>query len=94
MPGLQIKTAAVPGMPAEGYNLWICGDYLVESIFPDSIANHFAFFFRSVRRMEQFDLDLFTGIFQVKARCGLSIRKDRGRSSTLRGRIKAVFNQD
>lgn len=62
--------------PPEGYALWICGSYLVECSFPNAIARQFSFFFRTVNAVEEFDPELFSGVFRMRARCTLKISKN------------------
>ena len=47
--GVKLCNRAVPELPREGYNLWVCGEFLVECTFHSTISNHFAFFFRNIQ---------------------------------------------
>ncbi len=82
---------ADPPFPKEGYSLWVCGDYLVDCIFPDLIAKHFAFFFRTVNSMQEFDLQLFSEVFKMKARCKVMVWKSSEESRLLRSKFEPFF---
>lgn len=77
--------------PAEGYALWLAGDFVLEVIFPDVVANHFALFFKTVNSPEEFDPQLFSDVFKMKAYCRLTVTLDRARVQTLRKKLAAYF---
>lgn len=92
MQGFQTTINTRTGMRDEGYALWVCGDYLIDVHFPDIIARHFATFFRSVKSLEQFNPELFAGIFMMKAQCQLSVELSKKRAKKERERIKRCFS--
>jgi hypothetical protein len=63
-------------LPHEGYALWLCGDYLVDCVMPKIISNNFEFFFKTVSAVEQFDPELFSDLFRMRARCKLHVRRN------------------
>lgn len=58
----------------EGYALWVCDDYVIECVFPDVLTRHFAHFFRTVEQIEDFDAELFSNVFRMKAPCKVTLR--------------------
>jgi hypothetical protein len=93
MRGLTVRTSSATDFPAEGYNLWVCGRYLVECAFPPAISNHFAFFFRNVHSIEQFELGLFSDLFHTRARCTIKVRRDKVKSAALAAKLRPVFER-
>ena len=89
--GVRSITASDTGFPAEGYVLSIYGGLIVECIFPPVIARHFAVFFQTVGSIEQFDAELFSSIFRMRARCKLTVRKSNGDAQKLKAKISAYF---
>ncbi len=82
-----------PPFPKEGYSLWVCGDYTVDCVFPDSISRHFAFFFQTVKSIEQFDTEFFSDIFKMKARCSITVLKSEASARDLREKMKPYFTK-
>ncbi len=77
--------------PKDGYSLWVCGDYVVDCVFPKTLSKHFAFFFRAVQSIDQFHPELFADIFRMKARCRLLVWKSSGEASLLRSKFRPFF---
>jgi hypothetical protein len=80
----------VPFLP-EGHALWSCGSYLIECVFPDAVSKHFAFFFRSVERIEEFDPALFADVFRMRARCKVTVRRRAEEAEKVRGMLRGYF---
>jgi hypothetical protein len=80
-----------PPFPADGYNINICGDYIIEGIFPEAIRKHFALFFESVKSIDQFDAELFADVFRMKAKCKITVRRNVEEAEKLRKSIKRYF---
>jgi hypothetical protein len=80
-----------PPFPREGYVLGICGDYIGECIFPEVLSRHFAFFFRSVENIKQFDPQLFKDVFHIRERCKLTVRRSGKAARELSQKIMAQF---
>jgi hypothetical protein len=89
--GLKSKAVSSPDFPQEGYACWVVEDYLVECIFSDVIANQFAFFFKTIHNIEQFDLDLFANVFKMKAECSISITKNKQKTASKLKKLKSYF---
>lgn len=75
-----------------GYALWLGGPCIIEVQFPSVIDKQFEFFFQSVRAIEQLDIELFSSVFSLKARCRLTITRDAKRAAVLRRKIKSCFS--
>ena len=90
-PGFHAYCCQNSGFPSEGYALWVGGAYIVEVIFPTLINRQFKVFFDSVRSVEQLDIELFSNIFEIKARCSIKISHDKSRANKLRAKLKHYF---
>ncbi|MBI5793994.1 hypothetical protein HZA87_02820 [Candidatus Uhrbacteria bacterium] len=67
----------------EGYALWVCGEHIVECIFPDVISRNFQFFFQTVQSVEEFEPELFSDIFKMRSKCKITIRRSAKESKAL-----------
>ena len=67
------------------------GSYIVEVQFPNLINRQFKVFFDSVRAVEQLDIELFSSIFEIKARCSLKVSHDKPRAKKLKAKLKQFF---
>ena len=77
-----------PSFPKEGYNLWLCGDCLIECFFPDLIAQYFSGFFDTTKRVEDFDLKTFSSIFGIKVPVELHISRDKKKAAILQKKFE------
>lgn len=91
MEGVQSITKANTEFPSEGYIVSIYGDLIVECVFPPVIAKHFAAFFHTIHTIDQFDPELFSSIFNMKARCKLTVRKSKKDAQKLSVKIASYF---
>ena len=73
-----------PPFPKEGYNLWLCGDCIIECFFSDLIGQYFSSFFSTTMRAGDFDLKTFSSIFGIKVPAELHISRDKKKAETLR----------
>lgn len=85
------KCTDAPPFPAEGYNTNVYGDYILECIFPDNIAKHFAFLFRSVKSMEEFDARLVADLFSMKGKFKVTVWRNWRQAETVRAKIAQYF---
>ncbi len=60
----------------EGLMLWTGGDYIVESVIPQALSRHFTFFFSAIRSPDQFDIETFSSLFRMRARCSITVRRN------------------
>lgn len=94
VPGFKTAIGADVPFLREGQALWSCGDFIIECVFPPAISRHFAFFFQSVQSIADFDPAMFTDIFRMKARCKVSVRRDRKEAERIRAMIAPSFQKD
>jgi hypothetical protein len=87
----RVAFTSDPPFPKEGYSLWICGDYIVDSVLPEILTKHFAFFFQTVQSVDQFHPELFADIFHMKARCKVTVRKSADEAAALRAKFLLFF---
>ncbi len=87
----NVHGSIVPDIPfpREGCAIWVCDDHILECVFPQSIAKHFAFFFNTVQSIGEFDAELFSDIFRMKAKCKICVRRDKKEARMLR----AIFRK-
>ncbi len=85
------KAVDDPPFPPEGYNTNVYGEYILECVFPDKIAKHFAFLFSSVKSMDQFDRELLTDLFAVKADYKVTVWRNWRQADTVRAKIARYF---
>lgn len=84
----RITINSVAPFPKEGYALWVCGDHVIECVFPETIAKRFSYFFDSVKNIGQFEPELFADVFRMKARCKVTIRRSKKEAARLRNMLK------
>ena len=80
-----------PPFPAEGYNLNVYGSYVLECIFPERISKHFEYMFHTVASIDQFDPDIYSDIFHLKAPITLKLLHDEKQAAPLRAKIEGIF---
>jgi len=73
--GFHTAIAKVSQFHEEGHALWACDDFVVECVMPPVISKHFAFFFQNVKAIEDFDPQLFSDVFRMKARCKIKFSR-------------------
>jgi hypothetical protein len=82
--GAKASITDAPPFPKEGYNLWLCGDYVIECVFPPLIAQYFAGFFEKTTSAKEFDLKTFSSVFHIKVPAELHVSRDRKKAEKLR----------
>ena len=89
--GMRAVTGGDHPFPREGYFLMLCGDYILEVVMPPVLANHFAFFYRTVQSMSEFEPELYNQAFRMKTRCKLTVRKSAADAAMLRAKLLPFF---
>lgn len=86
----NMRSYIVPSVPfpKEGYALWVFDDNILECIFPPAISRHFEFFFNTVKSIGEFDAELFSDLFRMKAKCKITVRRDKKEAEKLRAIIE------
>ncbi|HEY5714686.1 MAG TPA: hypothetical protein VIT68_05030, partial [Candidatus Gracilibacteria bacterium] len=64
--GAKTLTSTNHSFPKEGISIWVCGDYIVEMLFPDQIKKYLELIFRSVKSEKDFDPDFFFTLYETK----------------------------
>lgn len=80
-----------PPFPKEGYTFWICGDYIIECVFPDLISQYFASFFENTKNIQDFDLKTFSSIFHIKIPVELKVSRDSKKAKEMLKGFKKFF---
>lgn len=89
-PFTSILTDKSP-FPKDGYQLFICGDYVLESLIPDVVLEQLTRFFDTVTSIDAFDVDLFRSAFRTRAECKISVRKSAEEAKKLREKFLPFF---
>ncbi len=77
-----------PAFPKQGYILVVCGDYIVQSVLPDTLSRQLDFFFANTKGKASFDSSLFFDIIRMPAKCKITIWKDAKEAGQLREKIE------
>ncbi len=80
-----------PPFPEDGYSLNVYGDYIVESLLPESIAKHFSLFFSGVKSMKDFDQALFTDLFLMRGKYKVTVWRNPKQAQLLRQTLDQCF---
>lgn len=92
---LETAKAAIatnPPFPAEGYNLNVHGEYIVECVLPSVLSKHLQLLFQSIDTETGDIAALFNDIFDLKEKCTIKIRRDAKRANGLKAKIKSFFS--
>ncbi len=74
----------------DGYCVTMVGDFIFEVLYPKEISDYFKIFFDSIKDIKDFNPDLFHRIFEMKANCKLTVRRDNNQAKN----IKNIFNKE
>ncbi len=88
---IGIRSLATNDIPfiKDWYCVTVIGDYVFEVLYPKEISDYFKIFFDSIKDLKDFNEDLFHRIFEMKANCKLTLRRD-----TIQARnIKKIFEK-
>lgn len=77
--------------PTEGYCLNVHGDYILECIFPNNIARHFALLFDGITKPDDLDKSLIEDIFQMKAEYKIKVWRNAKMAAQFKAKIKRFF---
>lgn len=89
LPGLKTSTGLVKELPPDGYALWVAGEYVIESIFPDSLVQQFDYFFRTIGSVADFNVELFADILAMRAHASIKVSRSTDRSEKFRALLGA-----
>jgi uncharacterized secreted protein with C-terminal beta-propeller domain len=68
----------------EGYCITVVGDFVFEVLYPPEISDYFKIFFDVITDIKDFKADLFHRIFEMKANCKLTLRRDEMQANATR----------
>jgi hypothetical protein len=68
----------------EGYCITVVGDFVFEVLYPLEISDYFKMFFDTIKEIKDFNADLFHRIFEMKANCKLTLRRDKVQAEVTR----------
>lgn len=91
VPGFTTKISEDAPFPKEGHAIWICGDHIVECVFPEILSRNFAFFFESVKKVSDFNQELFSDVFRMKSQCKVTVRRSAKEAEKLKKILSAYF---
>ena len=91
--GVSAKaTDKVPFMK-DGYCVTVIGDYVFEVLYPKEISDYFNIFFESIKNIKNFNEELFHRIFEMKANCKLTLRRDAVQAKHIKNVFEKAFKQ-
>jgi len=73
----------------EGYCITVVGDFVFEVLYPAEISDYFKIFFDTIKELKDFNADLFHRIFEMKANCKLTLRRDKAQAQM----TKQIFHE-
>jgi hypothetical protein len=77
----------------EGYCITVVGDFVFEVLYPPEISGYFNIFFDTIKEMKDFNADLFHHIFEMKANCKLTVRRDKMQAEMTRKTFHEVYKK-
>lgn len=76
--------------PKKGYVIDVIWDYYIEFFIPDTISTYLETFFNNVKKMEDFNLEIFKSIFLIKDTYILRVIHNKTAAKSLRDRLKIM----
>ncbi len=88
VPRFRASVQPKAALPKDGYAVWVCGEYVVECLFPESLTKRFRYFFNVATSLEEFEPELFADVFKMKARVKLTLRRNKKDADGIRMLLK------
>ena len=90
-----LKALASDAMPflKEGYCITVVGDFVFEVLYPPEISDYFRMFFETVKELKDFNVELFQRIFEMKANCKLTLRRDKVQAESTRKIFRDAYKR-
>ena len=90
---IGVKALATDKLPflKDGYCVTVVGDFVFEVLYPKEISDYFKIFFDSIQEIKDFNPDLFHRIFEMKANCKLTVRRDSVQARNIKNEFKKAF---
>lgn len=80
-----------PPFPAQGYNINVYGEYVLECIFPNNISSHFAMMFASSTKIDKQTQHIVSDLFRMRDRFKLTVWRNWKQADTVRAKIAEFF---
>lgn len=80
-----------PPFPEEGYNLNVFGDYVMECVFPTSVADHFALLFKNTKGAKDWKPQLLDDMFHLRAPVKVTVWKSEAKAKDLKAKIDRLI---
>lgn len=77
----------------DDYTYWVCGDLILEAFLPSLVAKRFAYFFNNVETLEEFDLQVFSDTFRMRARSSITVLRSKKEASKRKRLLVRHFNK-
>ncbi len=75
------------------YCVTVIGDYVFEVLYPKEISDYFKIFFDTIKDLKNFNETLFHRIFEMKANCKLTLRRDSNQAKNIKKAFQKEFNK-
>ncbi len=91
-----VKSLASDATPflKEGYCITTVGDFVFEVLYPTEISDYFKIFFDTIKELKDFNAELFHRIFEMKANCKLTLRRDKAQAAMTRKIFQEAYDRD
>lgn len=91
--GIRSTTTSDVPFLKEGYCVTVIGDYVFEVLYPKEISEYFKIFFDTIQDVKDFKPKLFHHIFEMKANCKLTLRRDSIQAKNIKKVFAKIFTQ-
>lgn len=93
---IGVKSLATNNVPflKDGYCVTVIGDYVFEVLYPKEISDYFKIFFDSIKEIKDFNPELFHRIFEMKANCKLTLRRDINQAKNIKKAFQKEFDKN
>lgn len=90
--GVSSKATDDTPFMKDWYCVTVIWDFVFEVLYPKEISDYFKMFFESIRELKDFNEDLFHRIFEMKANCKLTLRRDAIQAKNIKNIFKKSFD--
>lgn len=85
------KCTDTPPFPAQGYNINVYGEYVLECIFPKNIRSHFEMLFASSGKLDANTQHVVADLFRMRDTFKLTVWRNKKQADTVRAKIAEYF---
>jgi hypothetical protein len=64
-----------------------------EVLYPTEISDYFKIFFDTIKELKDFNAELFHRIFEMKANCKLTLRRNKAQAAMTRKVFQEAYNR-